>query len=892
MTTAYTSLLGLALPVTGELSGTWGDTVNNSITSLLDSAIAGTQTLTTDTTLSTTTGSANTSRQAILLCSPASANITITAPAQSKIYTVINTSATYTVTVRGAGPTTGVTIATSESAVIAWNGSDFIRISSNSTFTAPVVIEGTTTSAALRITQLGTGNALLVEDSSNPDSSPFVITASGDVGIGTSSPARRLQVSNTSGDSYIGIEASNANISGILFADPDDNNIGRLSYDHATDSLQSWTNNLERMRIDSSGNVSIGPTPPTISGLEIIRATGSASPTPAELRISTTTNAADWSITDPWGRLSFYSADPSGSGPKIHGAIDATATTTSGSTSYMQFKVNVTGSNTLRKTQEFLGGASTTSTIFYAGAEAEAMRITSAGNVLIGSSAASDTGLGGVVIPALEVIRSSTVATYPIAVIKSYSATVGAAGMLVLGHSKSATVGTEAATASGDAFGYISFEGVNSSSAVTAGAYIYGLQDAAVGATYVPGALTFWTGTNALAPAERLRIDSAGNMGLGVTPSAWSIKALQVSSTSLSSDSNDAYLTANGFFDGSWKYINNDFATQYYQVSGTHVWRYAASGTAPNVIDFKTAMTITSAGNVGIGAVNNAYNLVTENDNTTTGASQYSIAATATLSGTTFSAALLSQLRIAASTTALSAAGLRIVNPSLASGAAITDCYGIYIGDITSGTNDYGIASLVSSGTNKYNLYISGTADNYFAGDVGIGTASPAVKLDVSGQIRASTGILFGTDTAAANALDDYEEGTWTPTYAPTTGAFTSVTYDAQTSGRYTKIGNVVYLQGTLRTDAITVGTAAGGVKVGGLPFTSISSVPNASVSVGYSAAFGGDEPNGGITISNTSTIGLYYKATSNGDSVELDVTDLATGANTNYVVFQVFYTV
>jgi len=36
MTTAATSLLGLALPVTGELAGTWGDTVNNSITSLLD----------------------------------------------------------------------------------------------------------------------------------------------------------------------------------------------------------------------------------------------------------------------------------------------------------------------------------------------------------------------------------------------------------------------------------------------------------------------------------------------------------------------------------------------------------------------------------------------------------------------------------------------------------------------------------------------------------------------------------------------------------------------------------------------------------------------------------------------------------------------------------------
>ena len=61
MTTAYTSLLGLALPTTGELQGTWGDTVNNSITSLLDTAVAGTTTLSTDgdVTLSTTTGAAD-----------------------------------------------------------------------------------------------------------------------------------------------------------------------------------------------------------------------------------------------------------------------------------------------------------------------------------------------------------------------------------------------------------------------------------------------------------------------------------------------------------------------------------------------------------------------------------------------------------------------------------------------------------------------------------------------------------------------------------------------------------------------------------------------------------------------------------------------------------------
>ena len=136
MTTAYTSLLGLALPVTGELSGTWGDTVNTAITSLLDSAVAGTTSITTDAdiTLTTTTGASNQARQAIILWNPASGTTTryITAPAQSKLYTVINASGgTQSVVIRGAGPTTGVTIAKGESAMVAWNGSDFVKVSSS-----------------------------------------------------------------------------------------------------------------------------------------------------------------------------------------------------------------------------------------------------------------------------------------------------------------------------------------------------------------------------------------------------------------------------------------------------------------------------------------------------------------------------------------------------------------------------------------------------------------------------------------------------------------------------------------------------------------------------------------------------------------------------------------
>tara|TARA_R110002126_G_scaffold204265_1_gene351663 strand:+ start:352 stop:1587 length:1236 start_codon:yes stop_codon:yes gene_type:complete len=131
--TNFSPLLGLALPTTGDLSGTWGTVVNVSITDLIDSAIAGTTTLSTDAnvTLSTTNGAANQARNAVLLCTGARTTLkTITAPAQSKAYIVINaTTGGFGVKVVGSGPTTGVTIANGEKALIAWNGSDFVVVS-------------------------------------------------------------------------------------------------------------------------------------------------------------------------------------------------------------------------------------------------------------------------------------------------------------------------------------------------------------------------------------------------------------------------------------------------------------------------------------------------------------------------------------------------------------------------------------------------------------------------------------------------------------------------------------------------------------------------------------------------------------------------------------------
>lgn len=138
MPTSYTSLLGLALPVTGELSGTWGDTVNSYITQYVDAAVAGAQTISgsqTAVTLSTTNGSALTSagagatgsaQYAIINCTgnPASA-LTITVPTASKAYLVLNnTSTSQTVTVKPSAAA-GVTVAAAQAALIAWNGTDF-----------------------------------------------------------------------------------------------------------------------------------------------------------------------------------------------------------------------------------------------------------------------------------------------------------------------------------------------------------------------------------------------------------------------------------------------------------------------------------------------------------------------------------------------------------------------------------------------------------------------------------------------------------------------------------------------------------------------------------------------------------------------------------------------
>lgn len=148
-----------------------------------------------------------------------------------------------------------------------------------------------------------------------------------------------------------------------------------------------------------------------------------------------------------------------------------------------------------------------------------------------------------------------------------------------------------------------------------------------------------------------------------------------------------------------------------------------------------------------------------------------------------------------------------------------------------------------------------------------------------------SGGVYLG-GTGSANLLDDYEEGTWTPIFEAGTTPFSSVTYDPATYGKYVKVGDLVHIQGLIKTDAVSGGS--GVVYIGGAPFTSSSAT---SVSVGYTSAFSGDYPSGGSLLSGSTAIALLYRTSANGAlNIALDVTDLGTGGNDNYIEFSCTY--
>ena len=170
------------------------------------------------------------------------------------------------------------------------------------------------------------------------------------------------------------------------------------------------------------------------------------------------------------------------------------------------------------------------------------------------------------------------------------------------------------------------------------------------------------------------------------------------------------------------------------------------------------------------------------------------------------------------------------------------------IGNQTACTSNERLGQILwtgSDGTDAANgcAHIVARADSNFSSNncptkmefgVNAGTTSAATYLTIkpSGNVEVNDGNLVlasghGIDFSATSdaggmtseLLDDYEEGTWTPVYQNASGGISGLSYNLQV-GKYTRIGNVVYIQGLLRTTAVTV-DSAGTYDIGGLPFTS-----------------------------------------------------------------------
>jgi hypothetical protein len=141
-------------------------------------------------------------------------------------------------------------------------------------------------------------------------------------------------------------------------------------------------------------------------------------------------------------------------------------------------------------------------------------------------------------------------------------------------------------------------------------------------------------------------------------------------------------------------------------------------------------------------------------------------------------------------------------------------------------TNSVYLASnyFFRSGQNNDNATL-GQASMVIAAEAGggsfaFGTSSAGSTVTTQRVRIDNDGLKFNADTAAANALDDYEEGTWTPEVTAST-APTGVTYNYQ-GGRYTKVGRMVSVQFGLQLSSVGTG-GSGDVSITGLPFVSLN---------------------------------------------------------------------
>jgi hypothetical protein len=295
--------------------------------------------------------------------------------------------------------------------------------------------------------------------------------------------------------------------------------------------------------------------------------------------------------------------------------------------------------------------------------------------------------------------------------------------------------------------------------------------------------------------SDKMTLDSSGNLGLGVSPSAWggSYKAFQFSSSgSVSGNTGiSAFMANNAYSDGgTFRYITSAITVgaQLFGMnpngSGGYAFYTAPSGTAGNAISFTQAMTLTSNGTFLVGKTSTSSSVagfIVEPEGDTY----------ITAQGVEGRVLYLNRLSSDGSIIQLAKDGTTVGSIGSAGGGFIT------------------------IGQDATNLQFHDALDAIYASDGATGRdnaidlGAPLVRFK---DLYLSGGVYVG-GTAAANHLDDYEEGTWTPTFDLTAGSLSGQSL----SGTYVKIGRQVTL--TLFASAGTSSSASFG-GFAGLPFT------------------------------------------------------------------------
>lgn len=194
-------------------------------------------------------------------------------------------------------------------------------------------------------------------------------------------------------------------------------------------------------------------------------------------------------------------------------------------------------------------------------------------------------------------------------------------------------------------------------------------------------------------------------------------------------------------------------------------------------------------------------------------------------------------------------------------------------------------------------LRISGTAvkptiSGFNSNDDAVDLGTPTAQFKT---LYLSDGISFGNTPGSITSknLDDYEEGTWTPTYTTTSPELLgAINYDSDTRGYYTKIGNQVFVHGRVKTTSFNAGTSGGAVRIGGLPYPTASTGTQASgnCTIGRAHLFNGYMPIAGQVLNNNNQISLIKQTGPTANQTTFGVSLMTTTEAGNDTAFSAMY--